>query len=113
MTGLFELRRRAHLVAIPGVGLFLLGYLAYHAVEGERGVIAWHQLTNRVAATRAGLAESEVRRSALARKVALLRPDDIDLDMLDEQARRILMLAAPDDLIVLSPRRAEKGDVAN
>jgi len=108
MTGLFELRRRARLVTVPVIGLSLLGYLAYHAVEGERGVIAWHQLTKRVAATRASLAESEARRSALARKVALLRPDNIDLDMLDEQARRILMLAAPDDLIVLSPRPVEK-----
>lgn len=113
MISFFELRRRARLVAVPVVGLSLLGYLAYHAVEGERGVIAWHQLTKRIAATRASLAEIDARRNALARKVALLRPDNLDIDMLDEQARRVLMLAAPDDLIVLSPRRAEEGDTAD
>lgn len=49
----------------------------------------------------AGLKEVRQR---LERDVALLRPESLDPDMLDERARAILNLAHPDDLIMLKRR---------
>jgi cell division protein FtsB len=39
------------------------------------------------------------------RKVALLRPDRIDPDTLDERARALLNLAHPNDLVMMVKRR--------
>jgi cell division protein FtsB len=43
-------------------------------------------------------------RARLERDVALLRPESLDPDMLDERARAILNLVHPDDLIMLKRR---------
>ena len=47
---------------------------------------------------------SEVK-GRLERDVALLRPESLDPDMLDERARAILNLAHPDDLIMMKRRQ--------
>ena len=46
------------------------------------------------------LMESNAARDILARRVELLRPENLDRDMLDEQARQILGLAHSDDLVI-------------
>ena len=50
----------------------------------------------------AGLREVKGR---LERDVALLRPESLDPDMLDERARAILNLAHQDDLIMMKRRQ--------
>ena len=48
----------------------------------------------------------------LERDVALLRPESLDPDMLDERARASLNLAHPDDLVMLKRRPvAETGAI--
>lgn len=105
MSALREIRQRAGHVLIPTLGLCLLAYVAFHAVTGERGLIAWWHLSKQLADTRAQLAEVEAKRDDLEHRVSLLRPDNLDLDMLDERARAVLFLAHPNDLIVRNPER--------
>jgi cell division protein FtsB len=47
--------------------------------------------------------ESSDTREALARQVRLLRPENLNRDMLDEQARRTLGLTHPDDVVIYTP----------
>ena len=47
----------------------------------------------------------EVERRGSSGDVALLRPESLDPDMLDERARAILNLAHQDDLIMLKRRQ--------
>jgi cell division protein FtsB len=46
------------------------------------------------------LRDSGEAREVLARQVGLLRPENLNRDMLDEQARQILGLAHPNDIVI-------------
>jgi cell division protein FtsB len=102
-----ELRRRARLVAGPVAGISLVVYFSYHLVEGDRGIVAWRGLNEKITTAQAQLAESEAVRTALDRRVALLRPNHLDRDMLDEQARQTLNLVAPDERVIFAPAPAK------
>ena len=101
MAVMGEIRRRARLVAGPLLGAAIAGYFGYHAVQGERGLIAWWRVTQQIAEAEATLAVTGAERAVLERRVGLLRPDRLDPDMLDERARATLDLARPDEVIIL------------
>ncbi len=48
------------------------------------------------------MAARQAEHERLAAKVALLGPDHIDPDMLDEQVRRYLGLAHPDEIVIFT-----------
>jgi len=100
MDSLYELRRRARGLVVPTLCILAAAYFGYHAVQGERGLIAYIQYSLEVQRVEAELALIRAEREQLGHKVALLHPDHVDPDMLDEQLRRILGLAHPDELIV-------------
>jgi cell division protein FtsB len=75
-------------------------YFGYHTVQGDRSIIAYLRLNSQLARVNIELAESNEARAILTRRVNLLRPDNLDRDMLDEQARHILGLAHPHDVVI-------------
>lgn len=102
--GLVEFLKRSLRAAIgPVLGFCVVGYFAYHSFEGERGVHAYLRLGEQVAIARAHLDDLREDRAAIERRVALLRPDSLDRDMLDEQARALLNFARPDEIVILEP----------
>lgn len=103
MNVLHELRKRAPQVALPVIGACVAGYFAYHAVQGDRGIIAWLVLNQQIREAQQVEAELAAERAVLEQRVALLRPDSLDPDMLAERARVMLNLAHSDELII--PRR--------
>lgn len=98
---LHEIRKRAGYVAGPLLGLTLIGYFGYHLVEGERGLLAWLHLTQRIKLAEAQLADLDAEKARLDRRAGLLRPDHLDRDMLDERVRATLNLAAPDEIVIM------------
>jgi cell division protein FtsB len=76
-------------------------YFGYHAVIGSRGLLAWRQLNQDIAATQQQLATVRAERQTLEDKVRRLRPGSLDPDLIDELARRQLSLAGPLDIIIL------------
>jgi cell division protein FtsB len=89
----------------PLLACFAGGYFGYHLQNGDHGLEARADLERRkdvLAGERAGLREVKQR---LERDVALLRPESLDPDMLDERARAILNLAHSDDLIMLKRKQ--------
>lgn len=101
MILLHEIRKRARHVAGPVLAISLFGYFAYHSVQGDRGLIAWLQLGQQVEIAQAVLEKVSRDRSALEHRARLLRPDNLDPDMLDERARQVLSLSHPDELVIL------------
>ncbi len=75
-------------------------YFAYHAVQGERGVVAWLKLRQQVVRAEAALRLSQAEEQRLAHRVALLRPEGLDRDLLDERARAVLNLAAENEQVI-------------
>jgi cell division protein FtsB len=97
---LAEIRRRARLVAGPVAGISLFAYFAYHLVEGERGLIAWRGLQDRIRVAEAERDAAHAERTALEERVSLLRPGHLDRDMLDERAREVLNRIGPDERVI-------------
>jgi len=98
-----EIRKRARFVAGPVLGISLAAYFAYHLVEGDRGLIAWHRLSQELKAAKTVQAQVRAERATLDRRVNLLRSDHLDRDMLDEKARELLNLAAPNEIVIMRP----------
>src|SRR5436190_19600384 len=97
------MRRRAKVLVAPVLGLALIGYFAYHLVEGDRGLRAWLRVTQDLRVSKENLAVIQAERIALERRVSHLRPDHVDPDLLDAQVRRTLDVVAPDEIVILSP----------
>ncbi|MCW5749747.1 MAG: septum formation initiator family protein [Alphaproteobacteria bacterium] len=77
-----------------------MSYFGYHAIEGDRGLQAYARLSQEVTIAQQALAETGRERREMERRVSLLRADRLDLDMLDEQARRILGLVRADEIVI-------------
>jgi cell division protein FtsB len=78
----------------------LLGYLGWHGLEGPRSFAHRDSLLARLGAERIALAAITEERRLLDRKVALMRPESVDPDMLDELARKYLNYVRPNELIL-------------
>lgn len=86
---------------LPVLGACILGYFAYHTVQGERGVLAYWRIAQEVERSEARLALLTADRIRAEARVGLLRRDGLDLDMLEEQARALFNLTHPNDLVIL------------
>jgi cell division protein FtsB len=96
-----EIRRRARHVAGPMLMVSVAVYFGYHAVEGDRGLIAWRQVTQHLKSAETAYAAVHAEREALERRVALLGADRLDPDLLDERAHIVLGFARPDEVEIL------------
>jgi cell division protein FtsB len=84
------------------LSLFLLIiYFLLHSLNGERGVFAYFKLKKEIVQQSKLLASLQDERSSLEIKAKLLHPKTLDLDMLDEQARKDLSMIAPDEKVVI------------
>jgi cell division protein FtsB len=83
--------------------LLTAGYLAYfgfHAFTGQYGIFARAGLESETERLVAELASVRGEREALERQAARLRPQSVDLDLLDELARQKLNLVHPDEVVL-------------
>jgi cell division protein FtsB len=87
----------------PLLGLLVAGYFAYHLVESERGVLAWLRATRELRVANANLARLQAEHAALDNRVANMRSEHIDPDLLDEEVRRMLDAARPGDIVIIPP----------
>jgi cell division protein FtsB len=102
-----EIRRRARHVVGPVIMAGVAVYFGYHAVEGDRGLIAWWHFTSQLKSAEATLDRVHGERKALDHRVALLGPDRLDLDLLDERAHVMLNFGRPDEVVILHPYEDE------
>ncbi len=105
MALLREIRVRARKIAPPVLAACVVAYFGYHALHGERGFPALRELKGDLSQARATAARLAEERAPLARRVGLLRPDNLDPDLLEERANLLLGYSHGDDLIILLPGR--------
>ena len=107
-------RRRLRLrrAIVPVVGLMVLGYFAYHVVQGDRGIRAWNRLNQEIGAAKAERNAALKKGRSWTRRVSSLRRGTIDEDMLDERARVMLNYARKDEIVILyrKPLTAASGE---
>ncbi|HEY8276121.1 MAG TPA: septum formation initiator family protein [Methyloceanibacter sp.] len=100
---------RIQAILFPLFACALGGYFFYHLEIGDHGLKARASLEQRKEALQGELAGLKEVRERIERDVALLRPESLDPDMLDERARAILNLARPDDVVMLKRRTVSDG----
>ena len=100
MALLSTIKRLLKGVLVPALFLAVSGYFAWHAVHGERGLMARDKRQADIVAARAELTRSESERDAMERRVAGLRGDRLDRDQLEERARSLLNMVGRDEVIV-------------
>ena len=103
MLGTLDFRKGLRALLPQILGAAICAYFVYHAVQGDRGLIVWLQLSRELAESQAVLADLSAERAALEHRVSLLRPESLDPDMLEEQARIMLNFGGPDDRTLLLP----------
>jgi cell division protein FtsB len=101
MSLLSEFRSRARHVIGPIVGIAAVGYFAFHAVNGDRGLLALRKLRIEVVKVRKLARDIALERRTLENRVRLLEPRSLDPDMLEERARIMLNYGYPDEVVIL------------
>ena len=86
----------------PLLACLLIGYFAFHTIQGNRGILAWHKLID--AKEQALLKREKLQEEliVLERRVKLLRSSGLSLDMLGEEARAVLFYSRPDEVVIES-----------
>jgi len=89
--------------------VLILFYLGFHTVSGERGVFALLREKARLGQLQTQLVEVKEKRQELEKKVANLRSDNLDLDLLDEQARKVLGTTGKGEVVLFLGNKQESG----
>lgn len=85
---------------VPIVMLVLAFYFAFYMVFGPRGLLALQRAEAELQAAQRHHSTLKARREALEHNVRLMRPDSLDPDMAEEQARRNLGYTRRDEIII-------------
>ena len=98
---LWDIQNRIKNSGLWLIGAFLMIYFAFHAVNGERGLLKYLYLRQEISEARKIAAEYDRQKSRLEEKVKHLSNASLDLDLLEERARIVLNLAGRDEFIIL------------
>ncbi len=88
-------------LVLPAVTTAFLGYFGYHAFHGDYGLFARAMLDHEAVELTTELSALLERRRLLEQRVALLRPESLDPDMIDEHARRSLNVVHANEVAIL------------
>ena len=86
-------------LALYAIAAALIAYFGVNAYTGKYGLNARIELDQEIVALTAELSRLKTERLAAEQRVALLRSDKVDPDMLDERARYQLDYVHPRDLV--------------
>ncbi len=84
----------------PCLVVLVIIYFAFYTLFGQRGLYRMFELQDHLQVTQIEYHEILKQRADLERNVALLKPNNLDIDMLDQRAREVLGLAHPDDIVI-------------
>jgi cell division protein FtsB len=96
-----RLRTVLSALALYALAALLIGYFGVNAYSGARGLKAKEDIDRQMAALNADLDRLKHEHRQWERRIALLKSDDLDPDMLDERARALLDYSGPNDLTMM------------
>lgn len=106
--GLFsEIHNRLRNSGLWIIGAFLIVYFAFHAINGDRGLLKYLYLQQEIADARQVAQKYSQQKSKLEKKVRHLSNSSLDLDLLEERARIVLNMADSDEFVILDENSAK------
>ena len=97
-----RLRTILNALVLYTLAALLIGYFGVNAYSGDRGIKANEDIERQTAALTDELGRLKADHARWQRRIALLKSDNIDPDMLDEEARGLLDYAEPKDLVLMT-----------
>jgi cell division protein FtsB len=83
----------------------LLVYFIFHSIYGDKGIIAYFKLNQKLVKSNEELEDLRAERVEIEHKGKLLRLESLDKDMLDEHARNNLGIASPNEQIFTTEKK--------
>ena len=102
------MRRVLARLIFPCLCAGVLAWFHWNGEHGSRGELQISFQEEKIAKARLELEGMRAERETLSKKVALLRSEAIDPDLLGIQARKMLNTSHPDELIVYFPDEHRK-----
>ncbi|PWB80857.1 MAG: septation inhibitor protein [Methylocystaceae bacterium] len=104
------LRSLVVLCAFYGAAGLVASYFIWHGVNGQRGLKAGVEYEQRIADLRQELEGLRAERGQWERRIALVRGDRIDSDILDNEARAALGRVHRNEVVILPPQKTKPAD---
>lgn len=79
----------------------IFAYFSYHLIHGDSGYFANKGLQKKLVVAEQKFVQKKTDREKLENRVKRLRPDSLDLDMLDERARVTLGFMKPQERVLM------------
>ena len=95
-----EIRRRGRNIAGSIFGALLFFYFVLHAIQGDRGLLAWLKIRHQITKASVEYSNSEKQIKIWQQRIAMLSDEEIDSDLLEERVRIITGLKDPKDLFL-------------
>lgn len=102
-----HIRNRIKKALGPALFIVTLFYFGYHTFEGDHGLLALRDLNREMTELEGKAQTVAVEKAILERRVANLRRDNLDLDLLDERARDVLGFNQPDEVVIFQDNTAK------
>jgi len=101
-TTLFDFFQRRQFKDILGplIAFSCVAYFIYHSIQGDHGLLSLLRMRQKLEVVKSELNLLQAQKEVLDRRVYLLRPDSLDLDMLEERARAVLNFGRSDEVII-------------
>ena len=94
-----RLKRYLSFLILPTLLMLFLSYLSYHTFSSNSGLSKNQHLKTKLTNINNELLLVRSEKLRIEKHISLLKKD-IDADMLDEKARKILYYAHPDEVII-------------
>ena len=99
-----RLRSIVNALGLYVMAALLIGYFGVNAFSGNHGLKAKQDIDQQIVALSSELAELKIEHARWERRIALLKSNGLDPDMLDERARDLLDFVHPNDLTLMVDR---------
>lgn len=96
---LIRLKRYISFLILPALLLLFLSYISYHTFISNSGLAKNQYLKTQLIKIKSELLMVRSEKFKIEKHISLLKKN-IDADMLDEKARKILYYAHPDEIII-------------
>lgn len=94
-----RLRRLRQSWPVFALGVFYI-YLAFHALSGSQGLVSWAEYESDIANYQVELQLLHAEKEKLEVRADRLKAAQLDLDVLDIEARKKVFLSHPDEITI-------------
>jgi cell division protein FtsB len=84
-----------------------MAYLVFHAFTGDLGLFALMHLNRKLDERRQELETLQLEKLRLKHRVDRMQSESLDLDLLEEQARKVLGYAKPNEYVIILDKEKE------